>query len=106
MPTYQVSGSEHPRDITYQLIINAGLHDTNLARVKATRDYLLRCNLVFVVAKISRAITDQSLKSSLFSVMSKNADLEWEGSEGRGMKIAVVCTNSEVVLHFLSLLGW
>ncbi|OBT66157.1 hypothetical protein VE03_05075 [Pseudogymnoascus sp. 23342-1-I1] len=72
-----------------------GLHDTNLARVKATQDYLLRCDLIFVVARISRAITNQSLKSSLLSIVSKHAGLEWEESGGKVMKIAVICTNSE-----------
>ncbi|OBT81787.1 hypothetical protein VE02_09856 [Pseudogymnoascus sp. 03VT05] len=66
-----------------------GLHDTNLARVKATQDYLLRCNYIFIVAKISRAITDQSLKSSLYSILSRNAELEWEESAGKSMKVAV-----------------
>ncbi|OBT96981.1 hypothetical protein VE01_05489 [Pseudogymnoascus verrucosus] len=72
-----------------------GLHDTNLARVKATQDYLLRCNYIFIVAKISRAITDQSLKSSLYSILSRHAELEWEESAGKSMKVAVVCTKSE-----------
>ncbi|KFY44996.1 hypothetical protein V494_01204 [Pseudogymnoascus sp. VKM F-4513 (FW-928)] len=66
-----------------------GLHDTNLARVKATQDYLLRCDHIFIVAKISRAITDQSLKSSLYSVLSRHAKLEWEESAGKSMKVAV-----------------
>ncbi|KFY06936.1 hypothetical protein V492_07602 [Pseudogymnoascus sp. VKM F-4246] len=66
-----------------------GLHDTNLARVKATQDYLLRCDHIFIVAKISRAITDQSLKSSLYSVLSRHAELEWEESAGKSMKVAV-----------------
>ncbi|KFY77671.1 hypothetical protein V499_03018 [Pseudogymnoascus sp. VKM F-103] len=72
-----------------------GLHDTNLARVKAAQDYLLRCDHIFVVARISRAITNESLKSSFFSVVSKHAALEWEESGGKGMKIAIICTNSE-----------
>ncbi|KFY49525.1 hypothetical protein V496_09946 [Pseudogymnoascus sp. VKM F-4515 (FW-2607)] len=72
-----------------------GLHDTNLARVKATQDYLLRCDHIFIVAKISRAITDQSLKSSLYSILSRHAELEWEESAGKSMKVAVVCTKSE-----------
>ncbi|KFY95308.1 hypothetical protein V500_02839 [Pseudogymnoascus sp. VKM F-4518 (FW-2643)] len=66
-----------------------GLHDTNLARVKATQDYLLRCDHIFVVAKISRAITDQSLKSSLYSILSQHSELEWKESAGKSMKIAV-----------------
>ncbi|TLD06663.1 uncharacterized protein PgNI_08716 [Pyricularia grisea] len=75
-----------------------GLQDTNLARVRATQDYLMRCENVFVVANIARAITDQSLKSSLYNVLAKNVPLTWEeaDSKGRGLiNIAVVCTKSE-----------
>lgn len=85
--------------ITDQLTKHAGLHDTNLARVKATQDYLLRCDHIFIVAKISRAITDQSLQSSLYSILSRHAELEWEESAGKTIKIAVVCTKSEVVFY-------
>lgn len=70
------------------------------SRVKATQDYLLRCDHIFVVTKISQAITNQSVKSSLMSVVSEHAELEWDETGGKGMKIAVVCTNSEVALHF------
>ena len=72
-----------------------GLQDTNLARLKATQDYLMQCHNVFIIAKISRAITDQSLKSSLYYVLSKHAPLEWEASAGREFKLAVICTRSE-----------
>lgn len=86
--------------LTNQLTKYIGLHDTNLARVKATQDYLLRCDHIFIVAKISRAITDQSLKSSLYSILSRHAELEWEESAGKSMKVAVVCTKSEVVVYY------
>ncbi|GAB1312304.1 Dynamin N-terminal domain-containing protein [Madurella fahalii] len=72
-----------------------GLQDTNLARVRATHDYLLKCNHIFIVAKISRAITDQSLRSSLFAVLSRHVPLEWEESAAKSLKIAVVCTKTE-----------
>ena len=82
----------------YWLDSNAvsGLQDTNLARVRATHDYLLKCHHIFIVADISRAITDQSLKSSLFSVISRHVPLEWEKSAAESLKIAVVCTKTEV----------
>jgi hypothetical protein len=73
-----------------------GLQDTNLARVRATQEYLSKCHYVFVVAKISRAITDQSLKSSLYDVLSKHIPEEWESSAGRYMNVAVICTRTEV----------
>ncbi|KAH7316951.1 hypothetical protein B0I35DRAFT_434291 [Stachybotrys elegans] len=72
-----------------------GLHDTNLARVRATQDYLIKCDNIIIVAKISRAITDQSLKSSLFHVFSQHVPAEWEQSGAQNFKVAVVCTRSE-----------
>ncbi|RFU23756.1 hypothetical protein B7463_g12581, partial [Scytalidium lignicola] len=72
-----------------------GLQDTNLAQVRTTQDYLLRCDHIFIVAKISRAITDQSLKSSLYYVLSKHIPLEWEASAGRFLNLAVICTRAE-----------
>lgn len=72
-----------------------GLQDSNLARVKAAQNYLMRCSNVFIVTNISRAITDQSLKSSIYHILSKHAPLEWEQSGGKGFNLAVVCTRSE-----------
>jgi hypothetical protein len=74
-----------------------GLQDTNLARVKATQDYLLKCDHIFIIAKISRAITDQSLRSSLYHVLSKHVPSEWETTGGRYLNMAVVCTMAEVI---------
>ena len=74
----------------------SGLQDTNLARVRATHDYLLKCNHIFIVTKISRAVTDSSLQASLFSVLSRHAPLEWKESAAQSLKIAVVCTRTEV----------
>ncbi|KFY43961.1 hypothetical protein V494_01724 [Pseudogymnoascus sp. VKM F-4513 (FW-928)] len=63
-----------------------GLRDTNLARVKATQDYLQRCDHVIVATKISRAITNESVKSSITSVVSKHAGMEWDDvAGGKGM---------------------
>jgi len=74
-----------------------GLQDTNLARVRATQTYLMKCDHVFIVAKISRAITDQSLKSSLYDVLARHVPLEWEESAGKSLNLAIVCTKSEVL---------
>ncbi|KAK7224376.1 hypothetical protein V2G26_012379 [Clonostachys chloroleuca] len=63
-----------------------GLQDTNLARIRATQDYVMKCSNIFVVAKISRAITDQSLKSSLYSVLPHRAR---EGSAAKSLSIAI-----------------
>ena len=57
----------------------------------------MKCDYVFIVAKISRAITDQSLKSSLYTVLARHVPLEWEESAGKSLNMAVVCTKSEVM---------
>ncbi|KAF4335290.1 hypothetical protein FBEOM_10865 [Fusarium beomiforme] len=74
-----------------------GLQDTNLARVRATQDYLMKCDNIIIVAKISRAITDQSLKYSLFYVLSRHMPTEWEQSGAKRLNVAVVCTKSEEI---------
>lgn len=76
-----------------------GLQDTNLARVRSTQDYLVKCDNIIIVANISRAITDQSLKSSLFFALSRHVPTEWEQSGAQKFKIAVVCTKSEDINH-------
>lgn len=63
----------------------------------------MRCDNILVVANIARAITDQSLKSSLYKVLSRHVPLEWEESGGKGLNVGVVCTRSEVtrpLVHF------
>ena len=82
----------------------SGLQDTNLARVRATQNYLLTCDHIFVVANISRAITDQSLKSSLYHVLAKHVPNEWETSAGRYLNVAVVCTRIDVSILGLYLI--
>ncbi|KAL1878541.1 hypothetical protein VTK73DRAFT_7882 [Phialemonium thermophilum] len=72
-----------------------GLHDTNLARVRVTQEYLLRCDHVLIVAKISRAITDQSLRSSLFMTLSRHVPTEWEEAGARRFNMAIVLTRTE-----------
>ncbi|KAH8897592.1 hypothetical protein GQ53DRAFT_637825 [Thozetella sp. PMI_491] len=72
-----------------------GLENTNLARVKNIQEYLMRCKNVFIVTAISRAVTNQSLNSSLYQVLSKHMPLEWADSGGKGFNLAVVCTRSE-----------
>ena len=58
----------------------------------------MKCDNILVVANIARAITDQSLKSSLFKVLSRHVPLAWEESAGKGLNVAVVCTRSEVMI--------
>ncbi|KAJ5639534.1 uncharacterized protein N7484_007396 [Penicillium longicatenatum] len=72
-----------------------GLLDVNLARVRATQEYISRCDHIFLVANISRAITDQSLKSSLYAAMNHHAPQGLEVSARKESQIAVICTNAE-----------
>lgn len=78
--------------------LGLGLHDTNLARVRTTQKYILDCDHVFIVTKISRAITDNTLQSALYSELARHIPLAWEksGDQGMNLKVAVVCTRSEV----------
>ncbi|MBE3047624.1 hypothetical protein IMZ48_34945 [Candidatus Bathyarchaeota archaeon] len=73
-----------------------GLQDTNLARVRATQDYLMRCDNIFIVTNIARAITNSSLCSSLFSVMSRHKPQDGDESRAKNQNIAIVCTRSDV----------
>ncbi|TGO22762.1 hypothetical protein BPAE_0156g00090 [Botrytis paeoniae] len=74
-----------------------GLQDTNLARVRATQKYLQSCDHVFIATKISRAITDTTLKSALYSELKRHVPLAWEESGGTNInfKLAVICTRSD-----------
>ena len=77
-----------------------GLQDVNLAKVRATERYLFKCDQVFVVARISRAISNQSLKNSLLQTLKNHVPNEWEQLAGRYMNLSIICTYSEVSYHF------
>jgi hypothetical protein len=77
----------------------AGLQDTNLARVKAAQEYLTRCDHVFIVVRIQRAITDYSVKSSLHAAIAQNVPLGADDSPRKALEIAIICTRSEVLQH-------
>lgn len=74
-----------------------GLRDTNLARVRATEQYLLKADHIFIIAKISRAISDQSLKSSLYTALAQHIPNEWNESAGSFLNVSVVCTKTEEI---------
>lgn len=63
----------------------------NLARVRATLNYLIRCNNILIVEDINRAITSSSLRSSVFRVLSRHMPTEWHR-----MRIVVACTKTDV----------
>jgi ABC-type dipeptide/oligopeptide/nickel transport system ATPase component len=72
-----------------------GLQDTNLARVRTTQEYLMRCDTVLLVAGIARVVTNQSVKSSLNSVLTNETLDDLESSSTRHSKLAIVCTKME-----------
>lgn len=61
-----------------------------------TEEYLLKCDHIFIVAEIARAVTDQSLKSSVYNVLAQHVPMEWEAAAGKYLNFAIVCTNSDV----------
>ncbi|KAL9618671.1 MAG: hypothetical protein Q9160_006638 [Pyrenula sp. 1 TL-2023] len=71
-----------------------GLQDTNFARVKLTQDYLLRCDNIFVITKIGRAITSKSVSDNLRYVINKNEPLELHG-DAEYLDVAVICTHAD-----------
>lgn len=71
-----------------------GLRDTNLARVKATEDYLLKADYIFLVASIKRAVSNQSLKSSLY-LLRRHIPNEWEEHGTSRLRVTIICTHAE-----------
>lgn len=56
---------------------------------------------MFIATRISRAITDATLKSALYSELKRHVPLAWEESGGTNInfKLAVICTRSEVCIY-------
>lgn len=64
-----------------------GLRDINIARIRRVEQFLFKCNQVFVVANINRAVTDQSVKAQICARGSKLQNLR---------NVCVVCTHADV----------
>ncbi|KAJ6002789.1 hypothetical protein N7451_005336 [Penicillium sp. IBT 35674x] len=77
-----------------------GLGDTNFARVKAATTYLSRCDLVFHVTDIRRALTDERLKSSIQNASSHTASISRKGSTKKWPCTAIICTMADVIDEF------
>ncbi|CAI7582702.1 unnamed protein product [Penicillium pancosmium] len=101
---------KHMTDIGFSVYIDApilraglviadlpGLLDTSLARVKAAQEYLSRCDRVFHVTDIRRALTNEVLESSLYSTVPHDASTSEEVSTKRWSRTAVICTMSDVI---------
>jgi hypothetical protein len=72
-----------------------GLRDLNSARQAITERYVRECHQIFVVAKIDRAITDESIKQ-IFE-LARRVDLS---------KVDIVCTRSEEIQPREALHDW
>jgi len=76
--------------------VHTGRSDTNTARIKAGQMYLKTCDCVFVLSNISRAVTDDSLKSSVYEMLAQEMPLEWEMNRGERLQVTVICTKTDV----------
>lgn len=78
-----------------------GLEDVNLARVRATHDYLARCDSVLIVGRITQAVSDASLQFRLRMSLKQHALSLLRQGNAPDIKVAFVCTHSEVGFFFL-----
>lgn len=80
----------------------------NLAKVKATEEYLLRTDHIFIVASIDRAVSNVSLKESLLGALRQHMPNELD-EQGPALPVTVICTRSEpsdtLVCRFSRLAG-
>ncbi|KIX92369.1 uncharacterized protein Z520_11977 [Fonsecaea multimorphosa CBS 102226] len=74
-----------------------GRSDTNTARIKAGQMYLTTCDCVFILSNISRAVTDDSLKSSVYELLAQEMPLEWEMNRGERLQVIVICTKTDEI---------
>ena len=72
-----------------------GLRDVNLAKVKLTEEYLLRTDHVFITTRIDRAITNKSLKESLFGALRQHVPNEIDERGADRLNVTIVCTRAE-----------
>ena len=72
-----------------------GLRDVNLAKVKLTEEYLLQTDHIFITARIDRAISDRSLKESLFGALRRHVPNEIDEHGTNRLNVTVICTRAE-----------
>ncbi|KAL9016734.1 MAG: hypothetical protein Q9185_005941, partial [Variospora sp. 1 TL-2023] len=63
-----------------------GYRDINLARVRKTEQYLLRCHEVFIVANINRVVSDPSVAKFVKDQMK---------ASGKRTSVTIVCTHAD-----------
>ncbi|ERT01391.1 hypothetical protein HMPREF1624_02637 [Sporothrix schenckii ATCC 58251] len=87
--------SAHVLDSGIILADLPGLQDVNLARVRAAHEYVKQCDSILVVGRIARAISDQSLRSSLYTSLASHAPNEWQEQGAARLNIAVALSHAE-----------
>ncbi|KAI7283963.1 hypothetical protein KC345_g2598 [Hortaea werneckii] len=76
-------GIEGPRILQYITLVDLpGLDDTNRVRVDASYEIMNKCDAIWVVAKIDRAITETGVDSLLMRY-------------GKAFKIVMICTGTD-----------
>lgn len=74
-----------------------GLGDTNMARVRATQKYLLRCDHIFVLAKITRAVTDEGLQRIINKTIERYASIELRAPSRRRVPLSIIATHTDSI---------
>lgn len=77
----------------------SGLRDINAAKVKMTENYIFQSQNIFVVVPIGRAITAETVKSSLAGALSQNVSLGLD-RVAQYFNVGVICTHSDVSFLF------
>ncbi|KAI9797429.1 MAG: hypothetical protein M1833_005469 [Piccolia ochrophora] len=72
-----------------------GYTDTNLVRVKATKKHLHKCERIFVVAEISRVVTNEAV----WKILKETFGAEWQLQMNKRYEpeIVLVCTKKETI---------
>ena len=56
----------------------------------------MKCDHIFVVAEINRAVASRSLQSSVSGILKRHVPIGWKASGGKHLGVVVICTKSEV----------
>jgi hypothetical protein len=72
-----------------------GLRDTNTEKVKKTENYIFQSQYLFVVVPIGRAITAETVKSSLAGALSGSVSIGMD-RVAQYFNIGVICTYADV----------
>ncbi|KAH7024424.1 uncharacterized protein B0I36DRAFT_331391 [Microdochium trichocladiopsis] len=71
-----------------------GLQDSNGTPVRTVTDYLAGCDHLFMVSRIHRAVTDDTLWQSITKAISDYAPSKWETVSDK-MNLTIVCTMAD-----------